>query len=145
MAGNERTGFAETGGQILSFISDGKFYGFEILSVADIIEIPEITPIPRTPKHILGIMNHRGKAVPVMDFRFRLGLPEFEYDSKSCVIVLEINGMPYGLLVDRVSDVENCLPEQIALSPAESSVVSCFISTKKKRISLLNPEQLIRG
>jgi len=61
------------------------------------------------------------------------------------VIVLEINGLQYGLLVDRVSDVENCLPEQIALSPAESSVVSCFISAQKKRISLLNPERLIRG
>lgn len=145
MKDDERTGFAEKGGQVLSFISEGKFYGFEILSVRDIIEIPEITPIPKTPEHILGIMNHRGKAVPVMDFRLRLGLPKWVYDSRSCVIVLEINGLQYGLLVDRVSDVENCLPEQIALSPAESSVVSCFISAQKKRISLLNPERLIRG
>lgn len=145
MTDDKITGFAEKGGQVLSFIADGKFYGFDILSVSDIIEIPEITPIPKTPEHILGIMNHRGKAVPVMDFRLRLGLPKWEYDDRSCVIVLEINGMQYGLLADRVSDVENCLPEQIALSPAENSVVSCFISTPKKRISLLNPERLIRG
>ncbi len=145
MTDDEKTEFAENGGQVLSFIADGKFYGFEILSVSDIIEIPDITPIPKTPKHILGIINHRGKAVPIMDFRLRLGLPKWEYDSRSCVIVLEINGMQYGVLVDRVSDAENCLPEQIALSPADNSVVSCFISTPKKRISLLNPERLVRG
>jgi purine-binding chemotaxis protein CheW len=137
--------FYETGGQILTFMAEGKFYAFEILSVTDIIEIPEITPIPKTPKQILGIMNHRGKAVPVMDFRRRLGMSEYEYDSRSCVIVIEINGMQYGILVDRVSDVESCTPQQIAQSPAESSIVSCFITTAKKRISLLNAEKLVRG
>ena len=142
---NNGKSFAETGGQILSFMADRRFYAFEILAVTDIIEIPEITPIPKTPKHILGMMNHRGKAVPIMDFRLRLGLPEGSYDERSCVIVIEINGLQCGILVDRVSDVENCTPEQIALSPAESSIVSCFITSAKKRISLLNPDRLVRS
>lgn len=137
--------FAENGGQILTFTAADSFYAFQIMDVADIIEIPEITVIPKTPPYLLGIMNHRGKAVPVMDFRLRLGLPEGEYDDRSCVIVLEINTLQCGIRVDRVSDVEYAFPAQIAVSPAEKSMVSCFITMENKRISLIDTDRLVRG
>lgn len=136
--------FAEHGGQALTFIVGGDYYAFVISEVTDIIEIPPVTLIPKTPDYVLGIMNHRGKAVPVMDLRLRLGLPEGEYDERSCIIVTEINSLPYGIKVDRVSDVIRVLPEQTAVSPAENGVVSGFVTQNDKRISMLNLDRLVR-
>ena len=79
-----------------------------------------------------------------MDLRLRLGLPEGEYDERSCIIVTEINSLPYGIKVDRVSDVIRVLPEQTAVSPAENGVVSGFVTQDDKRISMLNLDRLVR-
>ena len=113
--------------------------------MADIIEIPELTKIPTAPDFVLGLMNHRGKAVPVMDLRLRLGLPEGEFDERSCIIVLEINTLQCGLRVDRVLDAELIRPEDITRSPVENGMVKGFvIRDGKERISILDPEILIR-
>lgn len=137
--------FLKNGGKILTFSANGKVYAFNILSVTDIIEIPEITNIPKTPAYLCGLMNHRGKAVPVMDFRKRLGLPDYNYDKKSCVIVIEINSMQIGIIVDRVIDVENISTDEIAPSPVVNSTVQCFITRNNTTIFLLNAEMLVRG
>lgn len=137
--------FIKNGGKILTFSADGKIYGFNILSVTDIIEIPEVTKIPKTPAYLSGLMNHRGKAVPIMDFRKRLGLPDFDYDKKSCVIVIEINSMQIGIIVDRVIDVENITTDEIAPSPVVNSTVQCFITKNDTTIFMLNTEMLVRG
>ncbi len=135
----------ENGGQVLTFTAGDEHYGFYILDVADIIEIPELTVIPTAPPYVLGLMNHRGKAVPVMDLRLRLGLPEGDYDERSCVIVIEINTMLCGLAVDRVSDVENITPELIARSPVDNGMVRGFVIREDKpRISILDPRVLTR-
>lgn len=135
----------ENGGQLLTFCAAEESYGFYILDVADIIEVPEITVIPTAPPYVLGLMNHRGKAVPVMDLRLRLGLPEGEYDERSCIIVIEINTLQCGLLVDRVTDVEDVPPELIARSPVENGMVRGFVIREDKpRISILDPRVLAR-
>lgn len=135
----------DNGGQLLTFTAGGEHYGFYILSVADIIEKPEFTLIPTAPPYVLGLMNHRGKAVPVMDLRLRLGLPQGDYDDRSCVIVIEINTMQCGLLVDRVSDVENVTSDMIAHSPVDKGLVKGFvIRGDKPRISILDPEAVAR-
>ena len=146
MAFTERDSeFEQGGGKILSFFADNKFYAFLITDVTDIIEIPEITYVPTLPEHIKGIMNHRGKAVPVMDLRLRLGLPEGEFDERSCIIVLEINTLQCGLRVDRVLDAELIRPEDITRSPVENGMVKGFvIRDGKERISILDPEILVR-
>lgn len=135
----------ENGGQLLTFVAGDEQYGFYILDVADIIEIPELTRIPTAPPFIKGLMNHRGKAVPVMDLRMRLGKPEGEYDDHSCVIVLEINTMQCGLIVDRVSDVERVTPEMIVRSPVDNGLVRGFVMHEdKSRISILDPGVVAR-
>ena len=135
----------ENGGQLLTFSAAENCYGFYILDVADIIEIPELTKIPTAPDFVLGLMNHRGKAVPVMDLRLRLGLPEGEFDERSCLIVLEINTLQCGLRVDRVLDAELIRPEDITRSPVENGMVKGFvIRDGKERISILDPEILVR-
>ncbi len=136
--------FEQQGGKILSFFADNKFYSFYITDVTDIIEIPEITYVPTLPKYIRGIMNHRGKAIPVIDFALRMSLQEPSYTERSCVIVVEIGSFQAGIMVDRVSDVEDVTPEMIARSPIEGGTVKFFITANKKRISLLDPERLVR-
>lgn len=137
--------FAENGGKIFTFISDGRYFAFDIMLVKDILEIPIITKIPKTPDYLTGVINHRGKAVPVMDFRRRLGFEECEYTRKSCVIVIEINSAQIGIVVDEVFDVMDILPEQITPSPAGGGTVKYFITAGEKRISLLNSVRLVRG
>ena len=122
--------FEKQGGKILSFFADNKFYAFYITDVTDIIEIPEITFVPTLPKYIKGIM--------------RMALPEPKYNDRSCVIVVEIGSFQAGIMVDRVSDVEDITPEMIARSPVEGGTVKFFITENKKRISLLDPERLVR-
>ena len=135
----------ENGGQLLTFMAGDEQYGFNILDVADIIEIPEVTKIPTAPPFVKGLMNHRGKAVPVMDLRLRLGLPEGEYDDRSCVIVVEINTMQCGLIVDRVSDVQKVTSEMIARSSVDNGMVRGFvIHEDKTKVSILDPGVLAR-
>lgn len=136
--------FEQNGGKILSFFSDGKFYGFMITDVIDIIEIPDITFVPTLPEYIKGLMNHRGKAIPVIDFAQRMSLAKPVYNERSCVIVIEIGTFQAGIMVDRVSDVEDITPEMIVRSPVEGATVKFFISQSKKRISLLDPEKIVR-
>lgn len=138
------TEFEQSGGKILSFFADNKFYAFLITDVTDIIEIPDITFIPTLPAYIKGMMNHRGKAIPVIDFAARMALPPPVYTDRSCVIVVEIGSFQAGIMVDRVSDVEDITPEMIARSPIEGGTVKFFITENKKRISLLDPERLVR-
>ena len=136
--------FEKQGGKILSFFADNKFYAFYITDVTDIIEIPEITFVPTLPRYIKGIMNHRGRAIPVIDFALRMALPEPVNNDRSCVIVVEIGSFQAGIMVDRVSDVEDITPEMIARSPIEGGTVRFFLTANKKRISLLDPERLVR-
>lgn len=135
----------ENGGQVLTFTAGDEHFGFYILDVSDIIEMPAITAIPTAPKYVRGLMNHRGKAVPVMDLRLRLDMEEAPYDERSCVIVVEINTMQCGIAVDRVSDVETILPASIARSPVETGLVRGFVIREgKPRISILDPDVLAR-
>ncbi|MBR1562855.1 MAG: chemotaxis protein CheW [Ruminococcus sp.] len=146
MAEEQKQDFSQTGGQILTFTSNEKLYAFKITDVTDIIEIPEITVIPCTPDYMPGVINLRGKVVPIIDLRKKLGSPDFEYDSKSCIILVEKGVYQAGILCDRVNDVEMVIPAQIAANPVKDSTERYFITTSdEKRISLLNTRKLIKG
>ena len=129
--------FCQKGGKILSFVSDEKYYAFEVKDVTDIIGLLPVTRLPKTPKFIKGVINLRGKAVPVIDLRLRLGLPEGEYDNRSSTIVIEVGSNQAGIICD-------ILPQQTAVSPAKNSLVKCFINANNKNISLLDPDILVR-
>ncbi len=136
--------FCQKGGKILSFVSDEKYYAFEVKDVTDIIGLLPVTRLPKTPKFIKGVINLRGKAVPVIDLRLRLGLPEREYDNRSSTIVIEVGSNQAGIICDKVLDVEDILPQQTAVSPVKNSLVKCFINANNKNISLLDPDILVR-
>lgn len=102
-------------GQYLTFSLAGQEYGLEIRYVTQITQMQPITKMPKTKAHIKGVMNLRGVIVPVIDLRAKLSLPEAEYDSRTCIIVVCVNGKTAGLIVDWVDFVCTFNPEDIDL------------------------------
>jgi len=89
----------------LTFVLNGEEYGIEIRHVTEIIGIQNITVVPDMPHYIKGVINLRGKVIPVMDVRLRFCLEEREYDDRTCIIVINIEEQSVGMIVDRVSEV----------------------------------------
>lgn len=123
---------------MLTFYSGGGKYAFDIMSVRDIIEIPHITRIPLVDGYIEGVINLRGKVIPVMDFNKRLGLSAGVYNEKSCIIVVEANGSGYGVIVERTGDAVVYPEERFAKSPVGNSFVSGYVVWDNKRIQLID-------
>jgi purine-binding chemotaxis protein CheW len=94
----------------LTFHLAGEDYGIEIRYVIEIIGIQNITDVPDMPAFIRGVINLRGKVIPVMDVRARFSLGDREYDDRTCIIVVNVEGTEVGLVVDEVSEVAD-IPE----------------------------------
>jgi purine-binding chemotaxis protein CheW len=92
-------------GKFLTFLLAGEEYGIEILKVQEIIGIMPITTVPRTPKFIKGVINLRGKVIPVMDLRLKFDLESAEHTAATCVIVVQSGAGRIGLIVDKVCEV----------------------------------------
>lgn len=91
--------------KFLTFLLGNEFYGIEIRYVTEIIGIQPITEVPELPEYIRGIINLRGKIIPVMDVRLRFKKPFMEYNDRTCVIVIDIEDLSVGMIVDSVSEV----------------------------------------
>ncbi len=94
----------------LTFLIGKEDYAIAISYVTEIIGILKITTVPQTPNYIKGVINLRGKVIPVMDIRLRFGMTPRDYDERTCVIVVQFNENVVGLVVDTVSEVLN-IPE----------------------------------
>lgn len=105
-------------GKFLTFNIGTEFYGIEIKFVTEIIGIQVITEVPELPEYIRGIINLRGKIIPVMDVRLRFKKPFREYNDRTCVIVVDIKDISVGLIVDSVSEVLT-IPEQDIVEPPQ--------------------------
>jgi purine-binding chemotaxis protein CheW len=92
-------------GKFLTFLIGKEAYGIEISCVTEIIGIQEISEVPELPEYIIGIINLRGKIIPVMDVRLRFNKPAIEYNDRTCIIVVDIKDISVGLIVDAVSEV----------------------------------------
>lgn len=92
-------------GKFLTFCLGDEEYGIEILKVREIIGMMPITPVPRTPEFIRGVINLRGKVIPVVDLRLKFGMPSVEQTEETCVIVVQADGVEMGTIVDKVSEV----------------------------------------
>lgn len=111
-------------GKFLTFYVGDAVYGIELMHVIEIIQVVSITPVPNVPAYISGIINLRGKIVPVINVRTKFGQQEKEFDDKTCIIVIEIEGMHVGLIVDSVSDVANIEGDQLAEPPESNTSAS---------------------
>jgi len=104
-------------GKYLTFLVGQAGYGIEISYVVEIISVQEITLVPHTHTYVKGIINLRGTVVPVIDMGMRFGQGEVVYTDKTCIIVLSMDDMSVGILVDAVQDVSNIDDENIQEPP----------------------------
>lgn len=107
-------------GKFLTFFIGNEVYGIEIRYVTEIIGIQPITEIPELPEYIRGIVNLRGKIIPVMDVRLRFKKPFREYNDRTCVIVVDIKDVSIGLIVDSVAEVLS-IPDAEIVPPPDVS------------------------
>ncbi|MGD9733496.1 MAG: chemotaxis protein CheW [Desulfamplus sp.] len=119
---NSFSSLSDREGKYLTFSLAGEEYGIGILQVKEIIGMMPITSVPRTPDFVKGVINLRGKVIPVIDLRLRFAIPESEYTERTCIIVVEITAsygeMVIGIVVDSVSEVLNIKGENIEDSPS---------------------------
>lgn len=92
-------------GKFLTFRVAAEYYAIEIRYVMEIIRVQKITEVPDTMKYLKGVINLRGKVIPVIDVRMRFNMETASYDDRTCIIVVNINDVMTGLIVDRVSEV----------------------------------------
>lgn len=114
-------------GKYLTFSLGREDYGVGILSVREIIGVMEITAVPHTPSYVKGVINLRGRVIPVLDLRLKFGMEPQEYDERTCIIVVEVQGrtapVQVGMVVDSVSEVLNVAASEIEPPPSLGSAM----------------------
>ncbi len=112
---------ADKEGKYLTFSMAEEEYGIGILKIKEIIGMMPITTVPRTPEFVKGVINLRGKVIPVMDLRLKFGMEKIDYTERTCIIVVEIEGQTgpvmIGIVVDSVSEVLNIKGDDIEGTP----------------------------
>jgi purine-binding chemotaxis protein CheW len=109
-------------GKYLAFHLGPEEFAIQVLKVREIMGIQDITAVPQTPVHVKGVINLRGKVIPVVDLRLKFGLPKFEYTPRTCIIVVQIQATDgstslTGLVVDEVTEAVNIAATEIEDTP----------------------------
>ncbi|MFZ3115836.1 MAG: chemotaxis protein CheW [Syntrophales bacterium] len=119
--GHEASAAVNREGKYLTFTLASEDYGIGILKVKEIIGIMAITTVPQTPDYVKGVINLRGKVIPVIDLRLKFAMEDMAYTERTCIIVVEISGggnkIMMGILVDSVSEVLNIKSGDIEDTP----------------------------
>jgi purine-binding chemotaxis protein CheW len=108
---------AERDGKYLTFALGDEIYGIQILKVREIIGMMQVTPVARTPDYVRGVINLRGKIIPVMDLRRIFAMPDRDQTRETCIVVVDIEQIATGLVVDRVVEVLEIVEDQIEDTP----------------------------
>jgi purine-binding chemotaxis protein CheW len=137
-------------GKYLTFVLGNEEYGLEILKVREIIGVMEITSVPQTPHFVRGVINLRGKVIPVIDLRLKFGMEEKETTQETCNIVVEVGGVQMGIIVDTVSEVLDIEENQVEDPPKFGTTVDTdFIlgmgKVENKVKILLDIEKVLTG
>jgi purine-binding chemotaxis protein CheW len=152
------TSVAESGrmkelvGKYLTFSLEPEIYGLEILKIQEIIGMTELTQLPKAPEYLAGIMNLRGKIIPIVDLRVKFGFPNRNYTETSCIIIVTVQlpqgKIAVGVIVDTVLDVRALGENHIQSSPNYgSSIDTSFIlgmaKVAEQVILLINIDQVL--
>lgn len=136
--------------QLVSFSLDSEEYAVEVLKVREIIRMPEITHMPNTPHYAEGIINLRGKVIPVISMRKKFGLMDTDNDSHTRVIVMDINGELTGFIVDSVSEVIRISSSEVQPPPAamasggvEQEYITGVVNRSERLLILLDLDHII--
>ena len=136
--------------QYMTFKCSDEIYGISIKYVNEIIGLSQITKVPETQDYLIGLINLRGKIIPVIDVRIRFGKEPLEYNDRTCVIVIDVKSTVIGLIVDAIDEVAAFAENEITPPPSVSDLA---IQAKKYvfgigRVNgevklLLDPDKLI--
>ncbi len=111
----------ERSGKYLAFHLGAEEFAIRVLTVREIMGLQEITVVPQTPEYLKGVINLRGRVIPVVDLRLRFGMAQVEYTQRTCIIVAQVQGesdkIPMGIVVDGVSEVLNLASADIEDTP----------------------------
>jgi purine-binding chemotaxis protein CheW len=137
-------------GKFLTFFLAGEEYGIEILKVHEIIGLLPITRVPRIKNFMRGVINLRGKVIPIVDARIKFGMPVVEATNETCIIVVHIRGVEVGVIVDRVSEVVDISDGEIDPPPSFGSGFNTEyilgIGKSQDRVKiLLNIDRILLG
>lgn len=141
-------------GKYLTFALSKEEYGIGILKVKEIIGMMPITSVPRTPEFVKGVINLRGKVIPVIDLRLKFSMGEMPYTDRTCIIVVEIDTeketVLIGIVVDSVSEVLNIQENEIEDTPAfgaqlDISYILGIAKTESGVKMLLNIDHVLSG
>ncbi len=135
-------------GKYLTFVLNREEYGIEILKVREIIGVIGITPVPQTPDYLKGVINLRGKVIPIIDLRLKFSMQEEEHTQETCIIVVEVNSAPIGVVVDNVSEVLDIKGEEVEDTPQfghdiDTSFIMGLGKAKEKIIILLDIDKVL--
>lgn len=123
-------------GKFLVFKVGNEDFGIEIRHVIEIVGIQKINEVPDLPGYMKGVINLRGRVIPVMDIRSRFGMADRDYDERTCIIVVQVGGETSGLIIDQVKEVTEIPDDQIELPPVRSAQSGQYV----KGIGKVNDE-----
>lgn len=142
----------ESSQKFLAFYLNEKNYAFPILKVNEVIVLPEITPMPKTPEYVKGVMNLRGQIIPILDLRLALKIEKNEYDKQTCVIIVKMVVQNFekmvGFIVDCVSEVFEIPASNIEKPPSygeklDNDFLKGIGKVKDKIVMLLDIDKIL--
>jgi purine-binding chemotaxis protein CheW len=134
--------------QLVSFNLAQEEYGVDVLKVREIIRMPTITRVPNTPQYVEGVINLRGKVIPIINMRKRFSLADAEYDKQTRIMVMDVGGELMGFIVDAVSEVIRISSSEIQPSPAvvssgiDQECIAGVINQTERLLVLLELEKM---
>jgi purine-binding chemotaxis protein CheW len=144
----------ERAGKYLIFRLGSEEFGTRVIKVREIMGIQDVTPVPHTPVFVKGVINLRGKVIPVIDLRLKFGLPSAEYTSRTCIIVVRTqlgeDQLMMGIVVDEVAEVLNLVASDIEDTPdfgpgVETPYLLGMAKVKDKVKILLDIDQVLNS
>lgn len=141
-------------GKYLTFAIDGEEYGVPVLQVREIVKLLPITRVPQVPEHVKGVVNLRGKVVPVVDLRLKLGFGPCECTDRTCIVIVEIHvdggDALIGLIVDAVSEVATIVSRELQDTPClgggiDPSYIKAIAKVKDGVRMLIDLERVLAG
>ncbi|HIJ80231.1 MAG TPA: chemotaxis protein CheW [Desulfuromonadales bacterium] len=135
--------------KLVSFTLDQEEFCVDVLKVREIIHVPLVTRVPNTPPHLEGVINLRGKVIPVISLRKKFGLQNVEKDKQTRIMVMEMGSELMGFIVDAVSEVIRVSTDEIQPSPAKMSgdidqeCIAGVINQSDRLLVLLNLEMML--
>jgi purine-binding chemotaxis protein CheW len=134
--------------QAVVFVLNNAYYGVPILQVQEIVKMTEITKLPNTPNFVEGVVNLRGQIIPIIDLRRRFNLPSAEVDENWKILILKIDEVHFGVMVDQISEVEKVPTSLIEVPPkvvqgVRGDFISGIAKTSERLLILLDIEKIL--